>query len=380
MNIAISTLVTPPQKRGVGNYVAFLLKALQTIDQHNHYFILTGPDIQNLFEIHAPNFETIVLPFRHEPRLLMRAAYIAWQNSLSRRFLQKAHIDVMHVPNLVPILNPAIPTVVTIHDLAEFQVAKYSRVRQAYRKWVPRTIAKNAQRVIVVSESSKDDLYKFTGYPKDRIDVTYEASAIDPQYIVQERIVCKQRFGIDGEYLLNVGSTLPHKNHRTLIRAFEYVKKRRKTSLKLVLVGDREKKEALVASMGLDEVIRDDIIFTGYVPDDMLPTLYHYAAAYVFPSTYEGFGLTVLDAMRFGTPVITSNISSLPEVAGDAALLIDPLDTDELAQAIISILDDNSLRQHLSVRGRQQAATFSWESCARLTLRAYQQAIDSHNA
>lgn len=377
MNIAISTLVTPPQKRGVGNYVDFLLQALQDVDHDNQYLVLVGADLQSVFSIHAPNFKTLVLPFRSEPRLLMRPAYIVWQNSLALKSLRKAKIDVLHIPNLVPIVRSTIPTVVTVHDLAEYRVSKYSRARQAYRRWVPQTIAKNAARVITVSDASKRDFSHIVGYPKDKIDVTYEASAIAQRHVPRGRDYCKQRYGIDQDYILHVGSTLPHKNLDVLIRAFVSVKERKTRPLKLVLVGAREKKERMLTQLEIEPAIRKDILLPGYVPDDDLPTLYHHASLFVFPSAYEGFGLPVLEAMGLGAPVITSNVSSLPEVAGDAALLVDPGDADMLARAITRVLDDDELRRSLIEKGQLQAAAFSWERCARETIRCYEHACTS---
>lgn len=378
MNVAISTLVTPAVKRGVGNYVVNLLKALQEVDKENKYYIFVGQDTRHLFEISAANFRVVTLPIGHDPRWLMRPMYYIWQNSLISVHLKRNQIDLLHLPNLLPLLIRFVPTIVTIPDMAEYKVPKYSRLRQLYRRSIPHLVARNADRIITISYSAKQDISTVTGAPLAKIDVTYLASAISGTTIVDNtEFNVLGKYHIKSEYILYVGSTLPHKNLKRVLEAFMLLKSRHKIPHQLVLVGNRDKNAALL--MGQAEQMKMDghIVLAGYVPDNDLPALYQNASLFVFPSLHEGFGLPILEAMTCGTPVVTSNVSSLPEVAGDAAILVDPMDVKAIADGMWVILKDEDRRQAMVAKGRLQAAEFSWEVCARQTLESYRKALDS---
>ncbi len=378
MRIAISTLTTTKQALGVGRYIASLLDALQKIDHENEYLIYTSQDNFTLFNLQADNFQEIRTGFTHSPRIVMRPAYFAWQNSWFTGALRRRGVDVLHLPNLLPLLWSSVPTVVTIHDLGEYKVSqKYGAARLWYRQRILPVTVHNAARVIAVSESTKRDLIEILKAPADKIDVTYEgvsdrltldatASARCPDQI--------QAFVME-PYILYAGAMHVHKNLARLIEAFHLCKTENGLPHKLVIsgrnIGEYERLRALITELELDEAVR----FTGYVSDQMLACLYQQADLFAYIPLNEGFGLPVLEAMSAGIPVLASDASSIPEVAGDAAVLVDPLNVRAIADGMQTILTDPGVRERLGKRGIEQAKRFSWERCAALTLESYQQAV-----
>lgn len=375
MKIAISTLVTPARKSGVGNYVINLLNALQRIDRKNEYYIYIGQDTKHLFCLNTTNFHSVYLPFSHDPRWLMRPLYYAWQNSIMYLSLKRYDVDILHLPNLTPLALRFVPTVVTIPDLAHFSLAKYSRARQWYREMVPHLISNNADRIITISESAKHDIVKITGCSPSKIDVTYLAStfAVCSEATIASTVLSK--YGIKGRYILYVGNALPHKNLPRVLQAFAEIASQF-PDIHLVLVGIVRSQAPIELINEIEEAeLEGRVSFVGYVPEQELPLFYKGASVFVFPSLYEGFGLPVLEAMTCNVPVVTSNVSSLPEVAGNAALLVDPTDSQKIAKAIRSILNDRVLSVELGRKGQKQVQSFSWENCAKETLAIYERTV-----
>jgi glycosyltransferase involved in cell wall biosynthesis len=244
-----------------------------------------------------------------------------------------------------------------------------------------RRTAKRAAHIITVSEFSRRDLMETYGIAPERITVTPEGGA--PQGFAPtaaaeiERV--RAHYKIEGDYILAVGSIQPRKNLARLLRAYSSLLQRRvRANLPhLVLVGKRawlyEETIRSVGNLGL----KQNVTFTGYVPEGDLPALYSGALCFVYPSYFEGFGLPPLEAMKCGAPVITGNQTSLPEVVGDAGLMVDPFDTEALAEAIRRVIDDADLRQTLRERGFNRARMFDWRETARLTIKAYERAVES---
>ncbi|MCB9150111.1 MAG: glycosyltransferase family 4 protein [Caldilineaceae bacterium] len=353
-----------------------LLQGLQHIDAENQYYLFIGRDTKHLFNITAPNFHPIYLSLSHDPRWLMRPLYYAWQNSLIAFQLKKYQIDVLHLPNLLPHFVRFVPTVVSILDLTEYKSAKYAPLRQSYRKLLPHVLAKTADRILTISNSSKRDIHEITGMDLDRIDVSYLASMLD-ETTKSSFSVSELPATVNSDYILCVGSALPHKNMQRVLSAFVNLKHQNAIHHKLVLVGNRKQNAQLLEEAHISHTLSQEIILTGYVSDEELSALYRKATVFVYPSLYEGFGLPILEAMTCGAPVITSNVSSLPEVAGNAAILVDPYSEQEIAQAILTIVHDNSFRQQLITKGIEQAQKFSWEQCAIQTLSTYAKAASS---
>jgi glycosyltransferase involved in cell wall biosynthesis len=291
--------------------------------------------------------------------------------------LSRRPVDLLHGPfYTLPALCPA-PAVVTIHDITfELHPEWYTRKARLAFTGFAAASARKARHVLTVSEHSRKDIITTYGLPPDR--VTAVPLAPDPQFApVEDRGVIaevRRRYDLGEEYLLHVGSITPRRNIDRLLEAFAGVR-RRAPHLTLVLAGRVEPPsppvEVAIRRKGLTDVVR----VTGYVRPEDLPALYAGAAAVVYPSLYEGFGLPVLEAMACGVPVLTSNNSCLPEVAGDAALLVDPLDTGAIAEGIWSILSDMALRNRLTRAGLARAAEFTWERTARETLAVYRRSL-----
>ncbi len=383
MKIAIITLVTPPRVTGVGHYLQRLLEGLQSVDKDNEYLVLVSKENRHLFPVHAPNFKQVVLPFRHDPRWIMRPLYFFWQNFLFGRFARRFGVDVLHIPNLVPLFRKPIPTVVTLHDFAEHYTTRYdSRFRQWYRKKLPAAIVRCVDAIITISEHSKRDLLSLFKAEERRVHVIYEAAGVSACKI--ERTDAMLRFleqhHIASPYALYVGNALPHKNLSVLVRAFGLLKNRAGCDeIRLVFAGGFGAYKQALQALATDLGVQDNIIFTGYVEEEILKQLYMMATCFVFPSKYEGFGLPLLEAMQFDLPVIAARSSCLPEIAGDAAAYADPDDAGEWAEQIERVMLDEELRRQMIVSGQKRCSGFSWELCAQETVDVYRQVFLEKN-
>ena len=243
--------------------------------------------------------------------------------------MRRERLDLFHAPHYVlPALTPS-RTVVTIHDCIHLMFPEYLRHRlgYAFARASLYTAAHKSDRIFTVSEQSKRDILKFFNVPPDKIVVT--PNAIDDRFSVppsEEHVVnTRERYQLSHSYLLYVGNIKPHKNLERLIEAFHLVRQQGRSELELIIIGDEiSKLQSLRRAVHKYDIHRY-VRFLGYVPDKTLAVLYRLASVFVFPSLYEGFGLPPLEAMASGTPVVTSNVSSLPEVVGDAAVLVDPV-------------------------------------------------------
>ena len=284
--------------------------------------------------------------------------------------------DLLFVPShVLPVVHPE-RSVVTVHDLGFLHHPEtHTRFQNIYLRWSTRHNARGATRVLADSQATRRDLMRYYGISADKIVVVYPgrdqhlAPVTDPDVLAATR----HRYGISERYLFYVGTLQPRKNLVRLVRAFAGSLAAEYPALQLVLAG----KVGWLSAGILEEVrkagLADRLLLTGYVPGSDLPALMSGAVAFVFPSLYEGFGMPVLEAMACGTPVVCSNVSSLPEVAGEAALLVDPLDTGALAEALIRIVDDAELRSELVARGLEHVRSFSWRRCAQETLQVLEE-------
>ncbi|PDV99075.1 glycosyltransferase family 4 protein [Candidatus Chloroploca asiatica] len=353
---------------GIGRYAVQLLEALTALPD--------GPDLVLLTTEQADHhglwgrFERYALPGCRLLPALMTAGNAAVSVAAARLGL-----DVIHDPNgVAPFLGPALGVrrVVTIHDAVPFRFpAQHNRLDNwRFRMMLP-LAARCADAVITVSASARQDLAHFLRLHEHKIYLTGEAAGSEFAPASPEAVAAVlTRLGVQQPYLLYLGGLNGRKNVERLLAAFAEVR-RAHPALTLVIVGKRQWRaegiEVALAQYELEPYVR----FTGYLPDADVPLLYSGATAFVFPSLYEGFGLPVLEAMACGAPVVTSNVSSLPEVAGDAALLVDPCDTAAIAAAIRRIIEEPGLAERLRTRGLARAAQFSWERTAEETLAVY---------
>jgi glycosyltransferase involved in cell wall biosynthesis len=284
-------------------------------------------------------------------------------------------VTLFHAPHYV--LPPLIRcrSVVTIHDCIHLMFPQYlpNRLAFGYARTSIGLAARRATRVLTVSESSKRDILRFVNTQPEKIDVIYNAYderfAIDPAEADVVRV--RERFQLQDEFVLYAGNVKPHKNLERLIEAFHIVRKRGLDHLKLVMIGDEISKYTALRRAVHRHQLHPYVRFLGYLPEETLAVMYRLAGVFVFPSLYEGFGLPPLEAMASGTPVVTSNVSSLPEVAGDAAVLVDPYDPRAIADGMYRVLTDEQLRKDLRHRGVARAGMFSWEQSVRRVRKIY---------
>jgi glycosyltransferase involved in cell wall biosynthesis len=302
---------------------------------------------------------------RFEPLVARAGHYSATEQVLIPWLVRQARADVFHAPHYVLSPLTSCPSVVTIHDCIHLRFPQYlpNRAAPLYAKWMMRSAAHKAARVLTVSQASKDDILSYLDVPAEKVEVIYNALderlAEPPTDADIGRV--RERFLLNAPFVLYAGNIKPHKNVDRLIEAFATVRERVPGDLKLLIIGDELSKYPNLRRLVHRHHLHAHVRFLGFVPDDTLAALYRMAAVFVFPSLYEGFGLPPLEAMAAGAPVVTSNVSSLPEVVGDAALLIDPLDPHAIAAAIVRVLTDTSLRADLIRRGYERVKAFSWE-------------------
>jgi glycosyltransferase involved in cell wall biosynthesis len=292
--------------------------------------------------------------------------------------VRRQHVDVFHAPHYVlPALTPA-RTVVTIHDCIHLMFPQYLPNRLAYvyaraSLWIA---AHKSDKILTVSETSKRDILRFFNVSPEKIVVI--PNAIDERFRVEpdeDQVVrTRERYQLGDPFILYAGTIKPHKNLERLIEAFCQVRARSGIEeLRLLIIGDEISKLQALRRAVHRHKVHKYVRFLGFVPDETLAVLYRLAAVFVFPSLYEGFGLPPLEAMASGTPVVTSSVSSLPEVVGDAAVLVDPHNADAIAYGILQALMDDELRADLRRKGLARAQQYSWERSVRRVREIYEE-------
>jgi glycosyltransferase involved in cell wall biosynthesis len=304
-----------------------------------------------------------------------------WLQTVGRRMIIRDRLDIFWgTANLLPLGLPTeVAKVVSIHDLLWPLYAKIADPVSRCMLWLfAKRSARQADRVIAVSRSTSRDLERIFAVPESKIEVIYNGvgSAHKPQDPLAAAEHVANKYGVSRDYLLTVGTLGPHKNLITLVEAVRVLRGRGERSLQLLVVGaDGRKKSRATEAIQAARLTSEDIRFLGFVPDEDLPMLYSGSSAFVFPSLYEGFGLPLLEAMACGVPVIASNTSSVPEVVGDAALLVPPTQAEAFADAIMRVRRDADLRRTIIEKGSNRAAGFRWEKSARQHLECMQKLV-----
>src|SRR5580765_4639620 len=359
---------------GVGTYIRNVVRTLCRLDQENEYFLIGPPaKVQEIGALPA-NFHNIAAEAPERTFQGYREFRVA---------LKRLKCDLVHIPNLfsVPRLIPC-PYVMTVHDMLEHM----SRAQQTgfWGPWhlqMTRHVLRGAARIFAVSKFTRTEIEKLFEIPSSRIDVVY--NAIDERFLhghasAADRELIVQRYQVNYPFLLYAGRISPHKNVVRMIEAFSALKTELERDqaypdLKLIIIGDDLSGNPDLRRTVVRSGVQNDVRFLGFVPIDVLRIFYDEAKVFVFPSLYEGFGLPPLEAMVHGTPVVTSNVSSLPEVVGNAAVLVNPENVFEIMRALHRVLIDQALRGRMKERGYQQAAKFSWETSVRRILETYSQ-------
>jgi glycosyltransferase involved in cell wall biosynthesis len=358
---------------GIGTYIRNVVRNLGRLDHENQYFLIGSPARAQEIDPLPSNFRTIALT----------APERSWQGYRGFRIaVKRLGCDLVHIPNLfsIPRALPC-PYVMTVHDMLEHM----ARAREQTGFWrslhfqLTRTVLAGATRIFAVSNFTKAEIEKLFEIPSDRIEVIY--NAIDERFLhghatAAERELIAQRYQVTYPFLLYAGRISPHKNVVRMIEAFSALKTELERSqalpdLKLIIIGDDLSGNPDLRRTVVRSGVQNDVRFLGFVPIDVLRIFYDEAKVFVFPSLYEGFGLPPLEAMAHGTPVVTSNVSSLPEVVGRAAVLVNPENVFEIMRALHRVLTDLPLRERLRERGYQQVAKFSWEASVRRIAEAY---------
>jgi glycosyltransferase involved in cell wall biosynthesis len=371
MHVVLDARYVSQTQSGVGHYTQRLVSGLAAIDRVNRYtcvILQGGPGLPVVQENVAwwPTRISFEDHFRGDLWLL---AYLPAR-------LHRLRADVFHGPAVfLPLVKWGYRTVVTIHDLVSFLFpTTVPRKYSLYMRLMTRLAARSADRIIAVSGATRDDLCRVLGVPEERVVVIHEA--VDPAFAAatddDRAAAVLRRYGIRPPYCLFVGNLEPRKNLARLIDAFARVRSGGGARPQLVVAGTRGWLYGGIFRAVETHGVARDIVFTGYVPPADLPALYAGATCFVFPSLYEGFGLPVLEAMAAGAPVVASRAGAIPEVAGDAALLVDAERPDQIAEAIESVLGDAALRAGMTARGRARAREFTWEAVARQTLAVYE--------
>lgn len=374
MRIAIDATAIPRHRAGAGTYTYNLVQALARIACDGQFIVFARPGILPVTVARENNLRVVPVP------LSSRLQRLLWEQTLLPTYLNRWKIDLLHSPHhTIPIAAATCRRVVTFHDVTFFLIPqRYPPLRGLYFRQVSRLAAHVADAIIAVSQTVRADIQRTLRIPATKVHVVPEAAGAEFRPLPPEQTATvAATYGLPPRFILSVGTLEPGKNRGTLIHAFARLKQQR-LEHKLVIVGQKgwmyETLLPLVQRLGLQE----DVIFTGYVPQEDLPAVYNLADLFVFPSLYEGFGLPPLEAMACGVPAVAANRSAIPEVVGDAAVLVDPRSPDCLAEAMLAVLTDEHLRRDLQQRGQERAQQFSWEETARKTMEVYGSVLREH--
>lgn len=358
---------------GVGTYIRNIVRALSRLDRLNRYHLIGPPEKAEEIGPLPPNFHTIALR-EHDTSV---RGFFEFRN-----ILRRLGCDLVHIPHLfwLPRLLSC-PYVMTVHDVLEHMshATKHSGARRLLHFQLTRRVLLGASRVFAVSQFTKSELEKLFSIPARRIEVVY--NAVDERFMhghatEADRALIAQRYQVTYPFILYAGRISPHKNLVRIIEAFsalraELEKDGKYPDLKLIIIGDELSKNPDLRRTVIKSGVQNEVRFLGFVPIEVLRIFYDLAKVFIFPSLYEGFGLPPLEAMVHGTPVITSNTSSLPEVVGNAAVLVNPENVFEIMRALHRVLVDQKLREKMKCRSVEQSQRFSWESSARRVLQVY---------
>jgi len=358
---------------GVGTYIRNVVRTLARLDTQNEYFMIGPPDRLRELGGLPGNFHPIA--FAHDE--LSARNYLEFRGIIRRHGFQVLHIPYLSsVPQSLPC-----PYVVTVHDLLDYMYRAngYSGFRRNLHFYLTRRLLQKSARIVAVSSFTSHDVERLFGVPLEKIEVV--PNAIDDRFRMghandSDRQFIAERYQVNYPFILYAGRISPHKNVVRTIEAFsalktELQKEDKFADLKLIIIGDELSKHPDLRRTVIKSGIEKDVRFLGFVPIEALRIFYDSAKVFVFPSLYEGFGLPPLEAMAHGTPVVTSNTTSLPEVVGNAAVLVNPENIFEIMRALHRVLLDQELRERMKQRGYQQAQRYSWDASVQRLLRIY---------
>jgi glycosyltransferase involved in cell wall biosynthesis len=355
---------------GVGTYIRNIVLELARLGGPTEYLLIGRVADRAHFDSLPEKFEWV--------ECVAEAGSVRdqWEIPL---LLKRRRADLLHVPWLYAPFYPGCPFILTVHDLTDWSDSlPVIGSRQSLHRRLARRVLHRAARVLAVSQSTQREVSRVFGLPESRIEVVY--NALDERFVREpppadaDRIL--ERHAVTYPYVLYAGSIRSQKNLARLIEAFAVVKAElldhpQLHDVKLIVIGDEMAKHPALRRAVVRTRLREDVRFLGFVPHPVLRAFYGRARAFVFPSLYEGFGLPPLEAMAHGTPVVVSNVSSLAEVCGSAALAVNPENVFDIARGIRTVLTDETLRQELIARGYERVRMYSWQQAAKKILSAY---------
>jgi glycosyltransferase involved in cell wall biosynthesis len=382
MNIILNAIALAPGRMGGSEtYFRNLVSSLQEVDTGNNYYLLCSQQHVDSFNLLNPRFRPLACSYSKPSPLWYLRAGIRHVTSIDilEPFMNRLDADIIHHPFsiLQPIKNNK-PSVLTFHDMQhEFYPENFSPYALRARKSLWRPSAEQATRIIAISVYARECLVEHYRIDPNKIDVVY--NGYNPQFrrIDNTDILdsVRSRYGLNRPFIYYPAATWPHKNHKKLLAAFKLLKERYRLDGQLVLSGI-----AMQANGDLlDEIDRlnlhDDVVVLGSLPYEDLPCLYNLARLMVFPSMHEGFGIPLVEAMASGCPVACSDVTSIPEVVGEAAITFDPGSVEDMVQKVWRLWSDESLQQDVKTRGLARCKQFSWDTMARQTIHVYEKAL-----
>ncbi len=371
------------RKHGMDMVALELINELQKLDKKNEYVVFIKPDEDNRIFQSTPNFKFVELA---------GGPYPSWEQYALPKAAKAEGCDILHCTSNTAPLNSGIPLVVTLHDiiyLESISIFKkggtwYQKFGNMYRRYVVPRVVKKSDKIITVSEFEKNRIREFFGFPKsdDRLVAIYNGVSEHFRKIEDQKELqrVKDLYHLPDRFLFFLGNTDPKKNTPGALKAFsDYLKKTGDDMYLVMLDYEQKELEKILNDIGDRDLIKR-IILTGYVINTDLPAIYNLCKVFLYPSLRESFGIPMLEAMRCGAPVITSNTSSMPEVSGDAAYIVDPFKPEEITKGIEEILSSEKLRNELVEKGLKQSAKFSWNNMAKKVLDLYETVYQNHHA
>jgi glycosyltransferase involved in cell wall biosynthesis len=358
-----------PKKHGMEVVAMELIRQIQQLDTTNEYVLFAKDDTDR---------NCIQPTDRLTIQTIPSATYADWEQFRLPVAVKRSRLDLLHCTCNTAPLYPGAPLLLTLHDIiylerTDFKGTAYQNFGNLYRRWIVPKIVNRSLAVITVSEFEKNTILERLRLPEEKVRVVH--NAVHPRfhhrYSAEEVAALRQKYQLPEDFVLFLGNTAPKKNTANTIRAFSDHCENQPNSIPLVILDyDKSLVEAALEKSGRRHLL-PRFIFPGYISSTEMPLLYNAATLFLYPSLRESFGLPLLEAMGCGTPVITSRTSSMPEIAGDAAILVDPYQVPELSAAITSLLADKTLREEYRQKGIARAARFTWEASARKLLAIY---------
>lgn len=361
------------KKHGMDMVALELIKNLQTIDKKNEYVVFVKPDVDNTCIPAAPNFKIVELG---------GGPYPTWEQFALPRAAKNEGCDILHCTSNTGPIWSKVPLITILHDIIYLESVSllkksgtwYQKIGNMYRRWVVPPVVKRSKRVATVSNFEKERIKNFMGLG-DNLVAIYNGVGQHFKKITDESILkaAKEKYKLPDNFMFFLGNTDPKKNTPNVLKAFADFNKKSKTKFKLVMLDYEENAlKTILNDIGSPET-RNDIHLTGYVVNTDLPAIINQCKVFLYPSLRESFGIPILEGMACGVPVITSNTSSMPEIAGDAAAIVDPFKPEEILASIERILEDENFRNELCEKGIERAKLFSWKNMAAKYLELYEE-------